>query len=377
MRVCFVYDAIYPYVKGGAEKRIHELSTRLASNGYEVHVLGLKWWEGEDSFIKNGVHVHGVGEANLYNEEGRRSIKEALYFGYKVLPFLLKRDFDVIDCCGFPYFPCFSAKLASCKNRSSLIITWHEVWDDYWHEYLGKVGVFGRAVERVAARLPDRHIAVSEGTKRELVSIGAKEEDISVIPNGIDFDKIQQIPPADEQSDIIFVGRLSEHKNVDFLIRAIDILKKEIPEIRCKIIGDGPERERLETQAKDLGLEYRISFAGFLDDFEDVISHMKASKVFVLPSTREGFGIVALEANACGLPVITVEHRNNAAKDFVEDGVNGSVCKLQVEELSQRILMALNRDMRDKCLEKAKGHDWHKSFHLYSATLRKLLASAM
>jgi len=77
-----------------------------------------------------------------------RSIKEGLYFGIKTLTGL-KGDFDVIDCQEFPYFSCFSAKMRSLLNKSELVITWHEVWGDYWFEYLGKKGFFGWCVKKL------------------------------------------------------------------------------------------------------------------------------------------------------------------------------------------------------------------------------------
>ena len=60
MRIAFVYDAVYPWVKGGAEMRIHELGKRLLDRGHEVHIYGIKWWEGEDTFEYEGMILHGV-----------------------------------------------------------------------------------------------------------------------------------------------------------------------------------------------------------------------------------------------------------------------------------------------------------------------------
>jgi glycosyltransferase involved in cell wall biosynthesis len=91
---------------------------------------------------------------------------------------------------------------------------------------------------------------------------------------------------------------------------------------------------------------------------------MKSSKVFVLPSTREGFGIVVIEASACGITVITVNHKDNAARDLIVEGKNGFVCQLNEEEIAKRILKILinnsGREMQKVCMDLAKKYDWDK-----------------
>ena len=89
MKIAYVYDVIYPYVKGGAEKRIWELSKRLARKGHEVHIFGMKFWAGGDVFTNDGVHLHGICEPKELYVEGRRSIKEAIYFARKLISPLL------------------------------------------------------------------------------------------------------------------------------------------------------------------------------------------------------------------------------------------------------------------------------------------------
>ncbi len=360
MKIAFIYDAVYPWVKGGAEKRIYEIGRRLADRGHDVHWYGVGWWFDENCrkkvIEKDGIALHGVCKPIQLYVNGRRSISESLYFAWKLIPKLVRDDFDVIDCQEFPYFPCFSAKVHSLLRRSKFIITWHEVWDRYWFGYLGRKGIFGYLVERLTTKLTKNNVAVSEQTKRDLERLGLKN--VEVIPNGIDFEGIQRVRRADEESDVIFAGRLIKDKNVDVLIRAVRLLREEISDIRCVIVGDGPERQRLEKLVRDLGLNGNVEFKGFLKDHDEVIALMKSSKVFVLPSTREGFGIVALEANACGLPVITVEHEMNATKDLIENGKNGFVCKLSEEEIVEKILMALHSDMSMGCLEFAGDYDW-------------------
>ena len=80
-------------------------------------------------------------------------MREAIYFSYRLIPFLMREEFDIIDCQQFPYFPCFPVKLASVMKKKPFVITWHEVWGDYWYEYLGWKGAFGKTTERLVAGL--------------------------------------------------------------------------------------------------------------------------------------------------------------------------------------------------------------------------------
>ena len=126
------------------------------------------------------------------------------------------------------------------------------------------------------------------------------------------------------------------------------------------IIGDGPEKDNLEDLVRDLNIGEAVTLKGFLPDQDDVLSYMKASKVFVLPSVREGFGIVALEANACGIPVVTVDHPQNATRDLIKEGQNGFLCQLSAEDIARNILTALDsrEEMREMCMEFPKSFDW-------------------
>ncbi len=323
MKIAYIYDAAYPWVKGGAEKRIYEISRRLAERGHEIHCYSMKWWEGSKDILDGGVYQHGICEpVKLYSGE-RRSIKEAAYFASKVL-ISIGDNFDIVDCQNFPYLPCFSAKLLCSLNRQELFITWHEVWGDYWHEYLGRKGAFGRSIELAASRLTNKNIAVSNRTKRDLEGLGCRC--VQVVPNGIDFEGIDRVKASRKESDIVYVGRLVRHKNVDLLIRAVHLISNEVPDIRAIIMGDGPDMEKLKALTQDLSLERNVEFTGFLESYDEALALMKSSRVFASPSTREGFGMAALEANACGLPVITVNHRMNAVCDLVTEGT-GRVCE--------------------------------------------------
>ena len=362
MKIAFIYDAVYPWVKGGAEKRVYELAKRLAERGHEVHWYSIGWWwtdNDHNDIIMEGIKLHGVSDPiDLYSDD-RRSIKEALIFSLKLLKPLFKDSYDIVDCQGFPFFSCFTAKIHSTLGRSNLIITLHEVWGDYWYNYLGKPGIFGKIVERAMLGLTNNIITVSSKTQKDLKKIKKSEESI-IIPNGIDFNHIKGIKPSNERSTIIFAGRLIKEKNVDVLIQSLVTVKEKIPDIICLIIGNGPELSKLEILASELQLKENIIFKDFMENYDDLIGHMKSSKVLVLPSTREGFGMVVIEANACGIPVVTVDHPMNAAVDLVIDGVNGFKTQLETEDMSDKIIKSIEsqNEFHDKCIEISSEYDW-------------------
>ena len=351
--------------------RIHELGTRLSARGHDVHLFGIKWWEGGDVIEYEGMTLHGVCKARELYVAGKRSISEALVFSVKLFPSLIKEKFDLIDVSVFPYFSCFTVKLVSVSKKSPAIFTWHEVWDDYWYEYMGKAGFFGKVIEKAVSKIADNNIAVSDWTKKRLEALGVPENKITVIPNGIDLKRIHGIEPESCKNsvglegkiyDIIFAGRLIKEKNVDVLLKAVVLLKADFPDLRCCIVGDGPEKAALVELAKKLEVSENVTFAGF-QEYGALIGKIKASKVLVLPSSREGFGMVVIEAFACGVPVVTVKEKYNAAQGLVEDGVDGLVVELEEREIAKAVGKMIENDggymeMTVYAVEKAGKYEW-------------------
>ena len=357
LSIAFVYDVVYPWVKGGVEKRIHELATRLAVN-HEVHVYGYKLWEGSKEIERDGIHYHGtvrIEKSSLYHGS-RRSVLPPLMHSLALIFALKGERFDVIDCQASPYLPAYSLKLTS---PGDVFITWHEFWGDYWSNYLGKTGIAGKAAERGLFSF-ERHISVSPKTRLDLFKAGLRKP-VKVVPNGIDYLWVRSLKPGDTKSDFIFVGRLIPEKGVDFLLRTLAIIKREIPDFRALVVGDGPERGKLENLARSLGIEGNVVFTGFFESYGDVIALMKASRVFAFPSRREGFGIVVLEAMASRTPVVTVKHPMNASAYLVESGKDGFVVEANVKKFAEALLLAHENSQKLGAFarKKAERYDWN------------------
>jgi glycosyltransferase involved in cell wall biosynthesis len=116
--------------------------------------------------------------------------------------------------------------------------------------------------------------------------------------------------------------------------------------VTCRVIGDGPERAALRAQARALGVDHAVEFRHDVAEQQEVYALMKAAKVFVFPSAREGFGISVLEALACGLNVVTTSAPDNLARHLAERSAHGVICEPSapaVAEATRRLLTGLDQ----------------------------------
>lgn len=361
LTIALVSDSVLPFHNGGKEARIDHLSKALVALGHDVHIYTMKWWsEPSNTYTHAGMTYHAICKLYpLYNGE-RRSFKEGIMFGFAALR-MVRYSYDVLEADHMPYFPLFSIKLVSLLKRKPFFATWHEaVGLKAWQSYIGRAaGTVAYAIEHMAVRMPNHLITVSERTHDLVVSeLGFKGKK-TLVQNGIDYHAIAAASVAKQKSDIVYAGRLVRHKHVDTLIRAVGRLQKTNPAIRAVIIGTGPDFDRLQKMVVKLGLQKNITLTGRLEKATDVFSYMKASKVFVSPSTREGFGITILEAYACGLPVVTVNHPDNAGQYLVQPDT-GIVCDLSPGALAKSIDMLLSVKKKVKAAD-AERFDWSYS----------------
>jgi len=357
-----VSDAVLPFHSGGKEQRIDHIAKALVTRGHAVHIYTMKWWPGRRKTYQHaGITYHAISRLYPLYHGKRRSFLEGIMFGLACLK-LLWVDYDVLEVDHMPYFPLFSAKLVSLIRRKPFFATWHEtVGLQAWRHYIGySAGTVAYVLERLSVKLPNHIIAVSDRTFAQTRTLLHYTGPMTLVSNGIDFGAIVKAPLAKQHSDVMYTGRLVRHKHVDVLIQAIAKLKTTQPRIKAVIIGDGPERQRLEGLVHELGLEANVTLAGRIEDSNDVFAQMKSSKVFVSPSTREGFGITVLEAYACGLDVVTVNHPDNAAQFLVREGA-GLVCELSADAIAASIAQLLKVKRADKATVDASVFDWEKS----------------
>ncbi|MGB2710518.1 MAG: glycosyltransferase, partial [Conexibacter sp.] len=167
MRVCLVYDCLFPHTVGGAERWYRNLGERLAADGHEVTYLTLRQWDrGADPGVAGvAVRVAGPRMALYAERSGRRRILPPLVFGLGVLWHLLRhgRRYDAVHTASFPYFSLLAAAAVRPLHRYAIVVDWHEVWSQaYWRAYLGRAGgAVGAFVQRLCARVPQRAFCFS------------------------------------------------------------------------------------------------------------------------------------------------------------------------------------------------------------------------
>jgi glycosyltransferase involved in cell wall biosynthesis len=219
-------------------------------------------------------------------------------------------------------------------------------------------------VEAGAVRLGGHQVAVSPFTADRLVASGLPRHRIRVVGNGLTLREFDAAQRSAIRSDIVYVGRLIDEKRVDLLIAAVAQLGDEMPQLRCLVIGDGPQRAALEAQVARAGIGDQVRFLGQVEE-ADKAGLLKASRILVLPSTREGFGIAAIEGQAAGLVPVVVRSRHSAASALLRDGVDGVVCEPEADALAGALRSLLRdperlRRLQSAARQAAEAWDWNR-----------------
>src|SRR5262249_38029517 len=158
VRICLVYDHLYPQTIGGAERWLRDLAVHLVAGGHDVTYLTMRHWQPGAEPSLPGVRLLGLVAAGDVYADPRRTIGPPVRFGLAVARHLLRRgrDYDVVHAGSFPYFPLLGAALARRRGRYELEIEWYEVWTrTYWRRYAGTVvGTAGWLVQRACVRMP-------------------------------------------------------------------------------------------------------------------------------------------------------------------------------------------------------------------------------
>jgi glycosyltransferase involved in cell wall biosynthesis len=325
VRICIVYDLLYPQTVGGAERWYRNVALRLAEEGHEVTYLTMRHWDTGAEPDLPGVHVIPVaGRMPLYTD-GRRRILPALAFGLGVLWHLIRhgRQYDVIHTASFPYFSLLAAALVRPFVGYRILVDWHELWTrDYWREYLGQLGGwFGWRVQRLCLRVRQRAFCFSRLVEQRLTAEGV-HGGVTLLKGQFEGTPSATAQPAEPV--VVFAGRHIPEKNPVAVVYAVARARETIPKLRGTIYGDGPERPKVLAAIAEQGLEDVVEAPGFVE--EEVIEEALARALcLILPSRREGYGLVVVETLSKGTPVVLVCGEDNASTELVTEAQNGFI----------------------------------------------------
>ena len=381
-RLAILYDCPYPFIKGGGQKRLFEISQYLLKHDWEVEWYALKFWEGPEKIRHKGITFNAVGgQSKLYSSDGKRRIWETIYYGAMIARHIELRRFNIILAGQWPLFHLIPARFFCLIGQSKLVVDWWEVWGrDQWLKYFGLKGLLGLLLEKIMSRITPNIIAITQKGRDQLYDLGVKKDGVTFIPNGIDFEKILNSISKPNKFDLTYMGRLKCHENLDHLIQVVSLLKEKGDSMTLQIIGDGPERKALEALVKELNISENVVFHGEIESDIEAYSWMKTARIFVHPSTKEGGGsITVLEANACGLPVVAYRHENGIANELIDEGMNG----YWVEEINPKAMETKIRQLlldesqgqkiKDNSIKNAEKHDWINIGKEYEDYFLKLL----
>jgi glycosyltransferase involved in cell wall biosynthesis len=327
VNVAIAYDCLYPFTVGGAEKYYRGLAERLARRHRVSFLTREQWGGGVPPRIAPNVEVIPVCEpSDLYGENGRRRIEPTLAYGRGLFRHLVRhrRAYDVVHVASFPFFSVLAARAASTLGGSPYLVDWLEVWSrDGWQTYLGgRRAAVGLAIQQLCIRLSDPALVHSELHARRLEDAGCRR--VRLLRGLYEGATARSRAVAPRPSLAVFAGRHIPEKGVAAIPAAIAIARREVPDLEATLFGDGPERSRVEREIARLGLQGVVRCEGFAPEAA-LHAALARAMCLVLPSSREGYGLVIVEAAAFGTPSIVLHAPESAATELIAPGENGVV----------------------------------------------------
>lgn len=345
LHVCIVYDCLFPWTKGGAERWYRHLADVLRKTGEELTYLTRRQWPSGECPDIPGMRVVAVSPPGaLYRRGGNRRILPPIAFALGVFWHLVRRrrTYHVVHVCAFPYFPLLACRLALIGSNTRVGVDWVEYWsDEYWRHYLGRLaGRVGAAVQRWCARLTPVAFVYSSLTEKRVHAAGPP----TVLLRGIYAPSEREAASANlevpARPRVVYAGRHIPEKRVAVLPAAIHAARRFLPDLTALILGDGPDHARLIAEVARLGLQDIVDVPGFVP-YSEVERAIQSATCLVQPSIREGYGLVVIESVAVGTPAVVVAGVDNAAAELIVPGVNGFVVQdTDPEALASAIVTA-------------------------------------
>ncbi|SMO75299.1 glycosyltransferase [Halorubrum cibi] len=298
MRVAFVSLFTPEHGDTPARSRTRRTAAGLADRGHDVTWLCARWWGGEASTFE----TDGITYRSVVVDPSPSA------FAARVPAAVRRLDPDVVHAVNSPPTPALATTLAGRLGGSPVLVDW---WRDHPAD--------SRRVYPLLARGADAVSTPSRTTKTRIREHGADGSTVRVIPESVDFDLVEEAEP-DDRFDAVYSRRLDRHANVETFLLAL--AERRGRDWSAAVIGDGPERNRIESTAEDLRLDDRVTFLGDLP-LDERVSVFKGTHVFAQTASWETFPTELLWALACGCVGLVEYQADSSAHELVEGRERG------------------------------------------------------
>ncbi|HHX51491.1 MAG TPA: glycosyltransferase family 4 protein, partial [Clostridia bacterium] len=343
MKIGFFTDSYRPYTSG-VVRSIETFSSELQSVGHQVYIFAPQY----KNYTKK---EEGVFRFVSLPSPTNREYTLPIPISPKVRPTIKKLGLDVIHVHSPFLLGRLGARLAH-QEKLPLVYTYHTLYDKYVH-YLPFAQSFSKkVVQKIATDFCNtcNLVIVPTGVIGKVIRQAGVTAPVINIPTGINIKDYAQGDPLwlkrtygipSQDKVLLFVGRLGQEKNLDFLVQAFAQVQHQIPDLTLVLVGSGPQESVLKQTAAQMNMSDKIVFTGNLNP-SSVINCYLGADLFVFASVTETQGLVIGEAKAGGLPVVAVDAFG--VKEMVEHGESGFLTPLVLDEFSSRITSLLTND---------------------------------
>ncbi|MFH0737216.1 MAG: glycosyltransferase family 4 protein [Candidatus Micrarchaeota archaeon] len=357
MRIAFFNwrDIRHP-AGGGAEVFVHEILRRLAAKGHKATIFCGTYPGAAPYEMIDGIEHVRYGSRFMIYPKSVLCYKKHIEGKYDIIV-------DSVN--GMPFFTPLFAK-------EKVVPLIYQLTRELWYSGLSlPLAVFGTYTEDLMLRPYHnlKTITISDSTKADLRALGFKDVGIVSCATGI---RAPQDPVKESRPTLLYLGRITKAKRVDHAIRAFQLIRSELPDAQLWIAGAGSQEPRLKRLSTDLGLEKSVRFFGRVSE-EEKARLMASAHLLLFPAVREGWGIVVLEANACGTPVLGYDVPG--VRDSVREGTNGYLVKDgDINAMGKKAVSLLTDPVALKELSRsAKGYasefSWDRSAKEFESAL--------
>jgi len=343
------YRDIHHPEAGGAEVYVNEIFQRIAARGHRVTLLCGRY--------RGAASEDRIGDLRVLRSGNTATVNFTAARGALALARAEPVDIFVESICKLPFL------LPLLTRKPVLPVVHHLFGHTIFYQLNPLVASYAWLYEKLIPLCYRgvRSVAVSESTARDLVDRGLRDSHIDVVHNGVDWSRYQLngAAPTGESPLLVYLGRLKRYKQLDVVLRAFAQVRKEMPALRLAFVGRGDDQSRLEALARSLGVATAVTFTGFVSE-EEKLKWLRRATAVVYPSPKEGWGLSAIEAAACGTPVLASD--SQGLRDAVRNDVTGFLIPHRDVGAWARRIVEIVADAALRARLSAAAREWARRF---------------